>query len=162
MRSILIVTALALAAPATAASASCENDANWFSKREGNDCDWVAKKARRCKVKTKNDDGVSAFTGCPAACDTCDLSCAEDATSDVWYVKKRNKDCDWVSKNGKRCKKTDNDNFDVPVPAEVACPEACDNVCEDTDPTAAPTAVRRRWRLGRAAMPAHCDRAEFG
>ena len=103
----------------------CADSETWYSKKAKKDCSWVENKPdKRCKVKTKNGDGVDAFAGCPEACGVCELECGED--SDVWYFKKAKKDCGWAGKNTKRCKKTDKDNYGkVKVPASVACPEAC-------------------------------------
>jgi len=110
---------------AVAAANDCSDSDTWYSKKAKKDCSWVENKPeKRCKVKTKNGDGVDAFAGCPEACGVCELECGED--SDVWYFKKDKKDCDWAGKNTKRCKKTDKDNYGkVKVPASVACPEAC-------------------------------------
>ena len=84
-RAVIVV----LAAQARA-SKSCDNDGDWWSKKEKKDCGWVGKKPdKRCKLKTKNNDDVSAFAGCPEACGVCELECGED--SDVWYWKKTNK-----------------------------------------------------------------------
>ena len=60
-------------------------DARRYSKKANKRCSWVEKKPeKRCKAKTKNDDGVDAFAGCPEACGVCELECGED--SDVWYL----------------------------------------------------------------------------
>lgn len=85
----------------------------------------MAKKAKtRCKVKTVGDDG-SAFAGCPAACGVCGYACDADASATDWFAKKASRDCDWVAKKSKRCKKTMKNDDGVKIPGAVACPVAC-------------------------------------
>jgi len=51
---------------------ACEDSGSWYYKKASKDCDWVAKKTKRCKKsKIKDAEGVKAKKGCPAACDKC-------------------------------------------------------------------------------------------
>ena len=51
---------------------SCIDSSSWYYKKQKKDCNWIAKKTKRCKKsKIKDADGVKAKRGCPAACDKC-------------------------------------------------------------------------------------------
>ncbi|KAH8046811.1 hypothetical protein JL722_13445 [Aureococcus anophagefferens] len=115
-------------------------------KKSKYDCDYVAKKSKRCKSKYTDFDDVSSLDACPVACGECEPTC-EDSTS--WYWKKSKYDCDYVAKKSKRCKsntswyskKSKNDcawvekkivkrcksevRDDDDVHAKEACPVAC-------------------------------------
>jgi len=121
-------TAVPAAAPTTAVPvlapsvpSSCADSTSWYWKKSKKDCDYVAKKSKRCKSKYVHEDsGVASADACPVACGACDAACA-DSTS--WYWKKAKKDCDYVAKKSKRCKGKYADEHDV-ASAE-ACPVAC-------------------------------------
>ena len=121
-------TAVPAAAPTTAVPvlaptvpSSCADSTSWYWKKAKKDCDYVAKKSKRCKSKYVHEDsGVASADACPVACGECDAACA-DSTS--WYWKKAKKDCDYVAKKSKRCKGKYADEHDV-ASAE-ACPVAC-------------------------------------
>ena len=99
----------------------CEDSASWYWKKSKYDCDYVAKKSKRCKSKYADEGGVSSFDACPIACGQCEAPC-EDSTS--WYWKKSKYDCAWVEKKiAKRCKAKIRDDDDVK--AKEACPVAC-------------------------------------
>ena len=100
---------------------ACEDSASWFWKKSKYDCDYVAKKSKRCKSKYTDFDDVSSVDACPVACGECEPTC-EDSTS--WYWKKSKYDCAWVEKKiAKRCKAKIRDDDDVK--AKEACPVAC-------------------------------------
>jgi len=110
------------------ADESCADDAGWAStKKASRDCVWVAKKAKKkCKLKEKDASGKSALACCPEACDVCGLARDEDADSSAWHYKKNpSKDCAWVAKKTKNCKKTYTNDAKVKVPAAIACPVTC-------------------------------------
>lgn len=125
---------------AVAARDRCADDESWFSKSvTSKDCAWVSKKSKRCKVKNRDADDVTAFVGCPRTCATCEVrpeaSC-DDEDSEWWGWAKKSKgwgtpkDCEWIAKKAsKRCKAQV--NFDnaagakIKVPAAVGCPGAC-------------------------------------
>lgn len=95
---------------------ACET--GWYSKKKSRDCDWVAKKDKRCTKE--NWFNVAASDAC-AVCGDC--SC-DDSTS--WYFKKSKKDCEWVAKsNSKRCKKKGTDDTGTKRKAKDACPDTC-------------------------------------
>ena len=93
----------------------------------------MAKKAKYCKEKVADADGVSALDACPVTCGECEVAppaptagptdaCA-DSTS--WYNTKKSKNtCEgYVAKKSKYCKSkvADADG----VSALEACPETC-------------------------------------
>ncbi|KAH8046287.1 hypothetical protein JL722_13761 [Aureococcus anophagefferens] len=109
---------------------ACEDSASWFWKKSKYDCDYVAKKSKRCKSKYTDFDDVSSLDACPVACGECEPTC-EDSTS--WYWKKSKYDCDYVAKKSKRCKSKYADEGDVS--SFDACPIACGQCeapCEDS------------------------------
>lgn len=134
---------------ATASAKECGNNKYWYAKKKSKtNCKYVKKNPEKyCKSKMTDDDGVDSWTACAKACDACDLDCSSDADKDDWFAKKSKKDCDWVGEDPEtRCKTkskyADVDNFDIPMPASVACPEACGTSCEgvgDSAETMAPT-----------------------
>ena len=121
-------TAVPAAAPTTAVPvlaptvpSSCADSTSWYWKKAKKDCDYVAKKSKRCKSKYADESDVSSFDACPIACGQCEAPC-EDSTS--WYWKKSKYDCAWVEKKiAKRCKAKIRDDDDVK--AKEACPVAC-------------------------------------
>jgi hypothetical protein len=50
----------------------CADSDSWYYKgKSSKDCDWVAKKSKRCKSKYKDPSGLKAKKGCPEACGKC-------------------------------------------------------------------------------------------
>lgn len=97
---------------------ACGDSTSWWYKKDSRDCDFVAKKAKRCKSKNVDDAGVSPLNACPA---TCASGCAcADSTS--WYAKKPSRDCAYVAKKTKRCSKKDENK----VKGFDACPVTCE------------------------------------
>ena len=98
----------------------CFDSASWYWKKSKYDCDYVAKKSKRCKSKYADEYDVSSSDACPVACGECEAACA-DSTS--WYWKKSKNDCEYVATKSKRCKSKYTDESDVP--SAGACPVAC-------------------------------------
>jgi len=101
--------------------ATCEDDAEWYWKKDKKDCEYMAKKkGKQCK-KT-GEGGVTGFDACPRSCGVC---CADDP---VWFVKKKpDKDCAWIAEKSKRCKEKGEDIWgNKKIKAKEACPLACD------------------------------------
>ncbi|KAH8096256.1 hypothetical protein JL720_3617 [Aureococcus anophagefferens] len=98
----------------------CEDSTSWYWKKSKYDCDYVAKKSKRCKSKYVHEEsGVSSSEACPAACGECAAECA-DSTS--WHYKKAKNTCGaYVSKKSKNCKKKD----EAGIRADVACAATC-------------------------------------
>ena len=109
-------------APApTLPPAECSDSTSWYWKKSKYDCDYVAKKSKRCKSKYVHEaSGASSEEACPVACGECEATCADSAS---WHWKKSKYDCDYVAKKSKRCKSKYADEYDVA--SAVACPEAC-------------------------------------
>mmetsp|Transcript_27958 Transcript_27958/g.83784 ORF Transcript_27958/g.83784 Transcript_27958/m.83784 type:complete len:891 (+) Transcript_27958:289-2961(+) len=50
----------------------CEDSNSWYSKKEKNNCDWVAAKTKsRCKDKYTDEADVPSTEACPEACGQC-------------------------------------------------------------------------------------------
>jgi len=115
----------------------CVDSTSWFTKKLENDCEYVAKKSKRCKSKITDPSDVSALQGCPLTCGECEAEVSDCADSTSWYYKKTDRDCGYVAKKTEsRCKVKNKD--DDGVDAFAACPAACD-ACVDAQ-TSAPTA----------------------
>ncbi|KAK7239182.1 hypothetical protein SO694_000273108 [Aureococcus anophagefferens] len=115
----------------------CADSTSWYWKKSKYDCDYVAKKSKRCKSKYVHEEsGVSSPEACPVACDACEVpapaptpfpadGCADSVS---WYWKKSKNTCeDYVAKKSKNCDKRD----DADVFAFEACPATCGE-CEAT------------------------------
>jgi len=102
-------------------SDDCEDDAEWYWKKDKKDCDYMAKKKGK-KCKKTGEGGMTGFDACPRSCGVC---CADDP---VWFVKKTpDKDCAWIAEKSKRCKEKGEDIWgNKKVKAKEACPLACD------------------------------------
>lgn len=50
---------------------SCADSTSWYRKKTKYDCDYVAKKSKRCKSKYVDEHDVSSIEACPVTCDEC-------------------------------------------------------------------------------------------
>ena len=71
-------TAVPAAAPTTAipvlaptVPSSCADSTSWYWKKAKKDCDYVAKKSKRCKGKYADEHDVASAEACPVACGEC-------------------------------------------------------------------------------------------
>ena len=71
-------TAVPAAAPTTAipvlaptVPSSCADSTSWYWKKAKKDCDYVAKKSKRCKGKYADEHDVASAYACPVACGEC-------------------------------------------------------------------------------------------
>ncbi|KAK7242607.1 hypothetical protein SO694_0001616 [Aureococcus anophagefferens] len=55
--------------PSPTASPDCADSTSWFSKKSKRDCDYVAKKSKRCKLKDGSE--IKARDACAMTCETC-------------------------------------------------------------------------------------------
>lgn len=101
--------------------APCVDDATWHEAgEESRDCEWVSGNSDgRCD--RVDEDGRLASEACVSSCD----ACPSGNDSGSWFYKKTGKDCAWVAKKSKRCKKTGADR------AEYACPSTCSASCDE-------------------------------
>jgi len=107
---------------AVAVADDCTDSTTWYANKQRKNCEWVAKKTKRCKYKRKDEDGVNAFEACPEACGTC--GCAGASDSETWYHKKERRNCNWIAKKpSSRCNAETKDASGVL--AANACPMAC-------------------------------------
>ena len=104
-------------------------------KKESRDCEYVAKKSKRCKSKFVDDAGVSPLEACPTTCGS-GCACADSTSWRVFffsgrsprhpfrdrYAKKPSRDCEYVAKKTKRCSKKDENK----VKGYEACPVTCE------------------------------------
>ncbi|KAH8076065.1 hypothetical protein JL721_48 [Aureococcus anophagefferens] len=131
-RSSFRPTSTPVAAP-TPRSDGCADSTSWYWKKSKYDCDYVAKKSKRCKSKYADESEVISAVACPAACGECEVPApaptlfptdgdCEDSTS--WYWKKSKYDCDYVAKKSKRCK-SKYVHEESGVSSSEACPAAC-------------------------------------
>ena len=71
-------TAVPAATPTTAVPvlaptvpSSCADSTSWYWKKSKYDCDYIAKKSKRCKSKYTDEADVSSSDACPVACEAC-------------------------------------------------------------------------------------------
>ena len=48
------------------------DSASWFYKKTSRNCEWAAKKSKRCKDRRVDSDGVSSLDACPVGCGVSD------------------------------------------------------------------------------------------
>ena len=99
----------------------CVDDATWHvAGEESRDCEWVSGNSDGRCDRVGEDDRL-ASEACVSSCD----ACPSGNDSGSWFYKKTGKDCAWVAKKSKRCKKTGADR------AEYACPSTCSASCNE-------------------------------
>ncbi|KAH8075973.1 DNA binding protein [Aureococcus anophagefferens] len=89
------VDACPVACGACDSEAACADSTSWYWKKSKYDCDYIAKKSKRCKSKYADEYDVSSSK----------------------Y------DCDYIAKKSQRCKSKYTDEADVS--SSDACPVAC-------------------------------------
>ncbi|VEU34573.1 unnamed protein product [Pseudo-nitzschia multistriata] len=107
----------------------CEDDSAFlFRGREGKNCNWVKKKARKFRrFCRKRSNGISVADFCPMACGMCneddnDSDCKDDSA--FLFRGREGKNCNWVKKKVRAfCNKKSNG-----IKVKVSCPVAC-NAC---------------------------------
>jgi len=107
IRALTLIVALATSARTDAVlCSSFDDEASCDGCTFEGECVWdSAREACKAVADSENCGAIGLLDAC------------EDSSS--WYMKKENKNCKWVSKNDKRCKKT------AKVKAAEACPTAC-------------------------------------
>ena len=65
------VDACPVACGACDSEAACADSTSWYWKKSKYDCDYIAKKSKRCKSKYTDESDVPSAGACPVACGTC-------------------------------------------------------------------------------------------